>query len=322
MHRKKLANLLKIMVSLGLIALLLSQIGIGETVGVFSRARLSYLSVGLAFFLTGIVIKTFRWQILLGALGLLVPIKELIALNFIGFLFNNILPSGIGGDVVKMYELSRDSQRGAESVNAVFVDRVVGLVVAQALAIVAAVIGHGLVSREIIVVTVVLFLLSLTAMWMLLQERLWEVLLRRLPFLSSWQGGRWEARIRRLYTSLRAYDRSAIQRALLISLVFNFTLIAANYFAAKAFAVDISLWYFWIFVPITSVVTMIPLSLGGLGIREIGYVTLFTQAGVPEQVAFSMSLTIYIFTLISGLIGGVLYVTRSARGYLMKEASR
>ena len=162
-------------------------------------------------------------------------------------------------------------------------------------------------------------LASLFAMWMLLQERLWEALLDRLPFLKTWQGGRWEARIRRLYMSLRAYDVRSIVRALAVSLVFNVTLVLANYFVGLAFGVRISMLYFWVFVPITSVVTMIPISLNGLGVREMGYVALFTQAGVPEQVAFSMSLSFYSFTVISGLIGGVLYIMRGTRGYLTRE---
>jgi uncharacterized protein (TIRG00374 family) len=319
MSRKRLIDLLKIAVSLGLIALLLNQIGLQRIAAVFSQANIYYWLAGLAMFLGGVVIKTFRWQILLAALGIAVPVRELVALNFIGFLFNNFLPSGIGGDVVKMYELSKDSQRGAESVNAVFVDRVVGLVVAQALAIIAAVAGYPLVSTEVLAITIALFLASLIAMWMLLQERLWEALLDRLPFLKTWQGGRWEARIRRLYTSLRAYDGRSIVRALAVSLIFNVTLVFSNYFVGLAFGVSISMLYFWVFVPITSVVTMIPISLNGLGVREIGYVALFAQAGVPEQVAFSMSLSFYSFTVISGLIGGALYVVRGTRGYLTRE---
>ena len=320
MNRKRLVDLLKVLVSLGLIALLLSQIGFQQVVEVFSKANMIYWLLGLTMFLLGIVIKTFRWQILLDALDIHISAPELLQLNFIGFLFNNILPSGIGGDVVKMYELSKDSRRGAESVNAVFVDRVVGLVVAQFLAIIAAVIAYRLVSTEVLIVTLALFLGSLLVMWMLMQETLWEVILRRVPFLSTWQGGRFAERIRRLYKTFRGYDTRSIIKALGVSFIFNITLVLSNYFVGLALGVNISMLYFWVFVPITSVVTMIPISLNGLGVREMGYVALFTQAGVPQEVAFSMSLSFYAFTVISGLIGGVLYILRSARGYLTKEA--
>lgn len=320
MNRKRLLDLLKILVSLGLIAVLLSQIGLKQVVEVFSQANMWYWLLGLGMFLLGIVIKTFRWQILLDALGIFVPVLELVQLNFIGFLFNNILPSGIGGDVVKMYELSKDSHRAAESVNSVFVDRVVGLVVAQFMAIIAAIIGYRLVSTEVLVVTVVLFLISLLFMWMLMQERLWESTVLRISFLRTWQEGRFVEKIRLLYRTFRSYDRNAILRAAGVSFIFNATLVLSNYFVGLALGVRISMLYYWVFVPITSVVTMIPISLNGLGVREMGYVALFTQAGVPHSVAFSMSLSFYAFTVVSGLIGGVLYILRGARGYLTKEA--
>ena len=319
MNRKRLTDLLKVVVSLGLIALLLSQIGLQQVIEVFSKAELHYWLLGLAMFLLGVIIKTFRWQILLDALGIHVGVLELIQLNFIGFLFNNILPSGIGGDVVKMYELSKDSRRAAESVNAVFVDRVVGLVMAQLLAIIAALAGYKLISSQILILTVALFLFSVAAMWMLMQASLWEFILSKLNFLHTWKEGRWVTKIRQLYQAFGGYDRRSLLRAFGVSFVFNITLILSNYFVGLAMGVDISMLYFWIFVPITSVVTMIPISFNGLGVREMGYVALFTQTGVAQQVAFSMSLSFYAFTVISGLIGGVLYILRGTRGYLTEK---
>lgn len=320
MNRKRWTALLKVLVSVALIGLLLTQIGFQQVVEVFAKARLEYWLLGLTMFLLGIVIKTFRWQVLLEALEIHISAAELLQLNFIGFLFNNILPSGIGGDVVKMYELSKDSRQSAESVNAVFVDRVVGLVVAQFLALVAALIAYRMVSTEVLFVTLALFLGSLLAMWMLVQESVWEAILQRVPFLNAWQDGRFVDKIRRLYKTFRRYDTSSIVKALLISLIFNATLVLSNYFVGLALGVKISMLYFWVFVPITSVVTMIPISLNGLGVREMGYVTLFTQTGVPQEVAFSMSLSFYAFTVISGVIGGIFYIMRGARGYLTKEA--
>lgn len=322
MTKKRLTDLLKVLVSLGLIALLLKEIGFQQTLSVFARADVGFLLAALGLYLLGIVVKTFRWQVLLDALGIPVAFWELVALNFIGFLFNNILPSGIGGDVVKMYELSKDSRRGAESVNAVFVDRVVGLIVAQALAIVAAGFGFRLISHGVLLITVALFVASLVFMWVLVQRQLWESILDRLTFLRKWKQGAWDARIRRLFGAFQGYDRAAILKSVAVSVIFNVMLVMSNYCVALALHQNLPMAYFWVYVPITSIITMIPVSLNGLGLREMGYVALFTQAGVAREVAFSMSLTIYSFTVISGLIGGVIYIVRGAQGALLKEASQ
>ncbi|MFB0545316.1 MAG: YbhN family protein, partial [Anaerolineae bacterium] len=125
--------------------------------------------------------------------------------------------------------------------------------------------------------------------------------------------------LQQLYESIHAYEARSIWKALSISFVFNIALIAMNYLIALALEVDIPIWYFLLFVPLTSIILMIPFSLGGLGIREAGYVALFAQAGVPDNVAFSMSLLIYAMTVVAGLIGGVIYAVRGAREYVTEE---
>ena len=66
---------------------------------------------------------------------------------------------------------------------------------------------------------------------------------------------------------------------------------------------------------------MLP-SVGGLGVRELSYATLFPLAGVPEPVAVSMSLLIYVNTFVTGLIGGAIYLLGGAGSFLRKEAKR
>jgi uncharacterized protein (TIRG00374 family) len=320
MRRKRLVNLLKVLASLVLIVLLLSQIGFQQVMVVFSQANMYYWLLGLGISLLGVVIRTLRWQILLGALGINVATTELVQLNFIGLLFSSILPTRIGGDVAKIYELSKDGKRVVESINTIFVDGAMGLVVAQFMATMAAVLGHKLVSSEVLIITTGLLFSGLFGVWLLTQERLWELVLGKARFLNSWEDGRWTERIRRFYKAFRGYDRDSILRALGVSFVLYVTRILSIYLVGLALGADVSPLYFFIFVPIVSLVTMIPISLNGLGVRELSYVTLFSQAGVTEQVAFSIALSIYAFSVIAGLIGGGLYLLRGARGYLAQEA--
>ena len=83
-----------------------------------------------------------------------------------------------------------------------------------------------------------------------------------------------------------------------------------------ALGLDLPLAYYMIFVPITSLVLVLPISFAGLGVREGAYVFLFTQAGAVPEVALSMSLLVYVLgTVVPGLIGGIIYVLRGVRGY-------
>jgi uncharacterized protein (TIRG00374 family) len=325
MNRKRYLDLVKVIVSLILIILLLREIGWQETLEKLLQVHPGYLLAALVVALLGVVVRAYRWQVLLSALEIEVPLGQLTALYFIGFLFTNVLPTGFGGDPIRMYELSRYTHRAAESAGTVLADRFFGLIVLQAMAVVALAFAYQLVEPWMIAFTVLLFVGSLVAVWLLLNRRLWQSLGERLkplaslgqkqgPVLSKAEG------LRQFYESLRGYNAPAVGKTLGVSLVFNISLITMNYLLGLSLGDRVSMWYYFLFVPITSIVTILPVSFAGLGVREGAYVFLFTQAGMPRETALSLSLLVYIISIFApGLIGGVVYVLKGARDYAAEE---
>ena len=335
MNRKRLLDLAKVIVSLILIVLLLREIGLQETVEKLLQVHPGYLLAALVVALLGVVVRAYRWQVLLSALDVEVPLGQLTALYFIGFLFTNVLPTGFGGDPIRMYELSRYTDKTAESAGTVLADRFFGLIVLQAMAVVALAFGYQLVEPWMIAFTVLLFVGSLVAVWLLLNRRLWQSLGERLKPLASLgqkQGPVLSKIVRRVgnlsiaeglkrfYESLHGYNAPAVGKTLSVSLVFNISLITMNYLLGLSLGDQVSIWYYFLFVPITSIVTILPVSFAGLGVREGAYVFLFTQAGMPRETALSLSLLVYIVSIFTpGLIGGGIYVLKGARDYATEE---
>ncbi|MDH4136097.1 MAG: flippase-like domain-containing protein [Anaerolineae bacterium] len=337
MNKKRLLDLAKVIVSLILIVLLLREIGLQETLEKLLQVHPGYLLAALVVALLGVVVRAYRWQVLLSALEVEVPLGQLIALYFIGFLFTNVLPTGFGGDPIRMYELSRYTQRTAESAGTVLADRFFGLIVLQAMAVLALAFGYQLVEPWMIAFTVLLFVGSLVSVWLLLNQRLWQSLGERLKPLASFgqkQGafpstgsghglskleGKAEGIIKglkRFYESLHGYNVAAVGKTLGVSLIFNISLITMNYLLGLSLGDRVSIWYYFLFVPITSIVTILPVSFAGLGVREGAYVFLFTQAGMPRETALSLSLLVYVISIFTpGLIGGIIYVLKGARDY-------
>ncbi len=292
-----------------------------------------YLLAALVVALLGVVVRAYRWQVLLSALEIEVPLGQLTALYFIGFLFTNVLPTGFGGDPIRMYELSRYTHRTAESAGTVLADRFFGLIVLQAMAVVALAFSYQLVEPWMIAFTVLLFVGSLVVVWLLLNRRLWQRLGERLnplaslgqkqklapsPALSKAEGI--VEGLKRFYESLHGYNLAAVGKTLGVSLVFNILLITMNYLLGLSLGDRVSIWYYFLFVPITSIVTLLPVSFAGLGVREGAYVFLFTQAGMPRETALSLSLLVYVISIFApGLIGGVIYVLKGARDYAAEE---
>src|SRR5437763_14136152 len=114
--------------SLALLGFVLSRLDRDELLNRFHSADFGLLLLGLLLFVLGVPLRAFRWRALLADRGLHVPIVKLTQLYFIGQFFNTFLPTGFGGDVVRVVELARYGVSKAESVSTVFLDRMSGLI--------------------------------------------------------------------------------------------------------------------------------------------------------------------------------------------------
>jgi len=307
--RDRLLNLLKVGMSLGLLVLLLWKIGWRETWEVLSHSDFRYLLAAWVLYLFSMVLRAYRWQVLLLIQKLSVPLSKLVSLYFIGTFFNSVLPTAFGGDVVRMYELSKYSSQGTQSVSTVLVDRLSGFLVLFLMACLALPFSYQLIPPAVSVMIITITVVALLGVWMALNEAVWKWL-EGLPLVGSLLQRR---KAQEFQVSIQAYRTRAVYMALLASFAFNVLLMAMNYLVALALGIRISPFYFLVFIPIISFLLTLPVSFSGLGVREGGYVFLFGQAGVPDTLAFAMSLCVYAIAVATGLIGGLLYVLEGYR---------
>lgn len=317
MSRKQLFNILKIVVSIGLLAFIFSTLDMAAFIQTVSRANPWWLLAALAMMMLGVVIRAWRWQILLDAIAVHVSLLELTNIYFIGFLFNNLLPSGVGGDAMRMVELSQHTERASDAVTSVVVDRFLGLSALQAIALMALIADWGAVPAGVAYFTVAIFLGGLAAGYLLINRALYSMLQTRVGLFRRLTGIKV---IGNLAESFQRYPLGALGRAYLVAFLFNISLIAMNVFIGWGLGAKANLAHYAIFVPITSLVLLLPISFAGLGVREETYRRLFSQVGVPPEIAVAMSLLVYVFgNICTGLIGGVIYLLRSARGVVSEE---
>src|SRR5258707_6546016 len=147
--------------------------------------------------------KAWRWGVVMRWRGIHLTPGYLLFSYFIGMFFNNFLPSGFGGDVVRAYEAARDTGRGAESVTAIVIERGSGMLAVFAagslfaltvpqLPIGVALLIHGLFIGSII---------GIWALWLDVTGRILAAIGARLP---AKLGGIW-AKITRVYEEFRIY---------------------------------------------------------------------------------------------------------------------
>jgi len=309
--RKRLMSLAKVAISLGLLAWLLSSIGLAATLDRLKAADPGWLALAVVMFALGVALRAYRWQGLLAALGAEVGLGRLCKLYLVGFFFSKLLPGGLGGDVIRGVEAAQDGAGGTKAAGTVIVDRLAGLLLLFALSLLALPFSVNLVGIELALWLGVIPLAGVVGGWLLFQERWARVAAGFWP--RRWRFP-WQEKLVGVHQAIVACRGRPLGRALLVSLGVSFSVIGLNYTAALAMGIQVSPGYFFLFVPLISLSLLVPISWGGLGLREAVTILLFSQAGVEQPQALAMSLTVYLVNLLFSLLGGGVYLWMGLSG--------
>jgi hypothetical protein len=269
-----------------------------------------WFALAMGIHLIGFGIRAYRWWLLIASLGAPVGFGRLLYLYFVGNFFSTFLPTGIGGDVVKVIELAPD-RGGAKAFSTVFADRLTGVVGSSLIALAVVLVDPADVPPEVRALVLIVSAGVPIATLLLTQGRRFDRLIwanrlfSNLPFAG---------RIHRLYMALTSYSVGAIVRSTLVSLPFTATLIAVQAVLSMALGLRIDVRYFIFFTPIVALTQVLPVSLNGLGIREGAFGVLFESVGVPASDGVAISLLYTVARLLTGLMGGVLYIAGNVRG--------
>jgi uncharacterized protein (TIRG00374 family) len=308
--KNRLFTLIKVAVSLGLIAYLFTRMDLSQLGDTLRKANYLYLLPAALLYLAAMTNAAFKWYILLRAQGIRVPFRAVLSYTYVGFFFNNFLPANVGGDVMRGYGLARYTERTAEAAISVIVDRIVGLVAFMVSAVVSAAVATLVMQRTELqgieaaaVAGLVLvgggFLVVLSRRVRLLLASLfrWKPLVKLYPLYE---------RVSEAIGAYR-YRYGALATAFCLSLL---TLVLTNftdYLIAQSLGGGMPLIYIFIFNPIIAFVLLAPISIGGLGVTQAIYPFFYGLVDVPAGLAFAVSLLKQLVIYVTGLPGGVLW---------------
>jgi len=299
---------LKLVVSLGLYALIFYSTDVGTIARHLADAQLTYVAAAVVLYAAGQALSAYKWQLLLGPVGLAVPYVRLLAFYFTGMFFNLFLPTIVGGDAVKAVLLARATGAPARSTMSVFMERNLGLFALLTIAAAAAVLAPPAVIAGLRLTTLTLLLLGafLAANVVIATPRAYQ-LVDRLVAMSPLSGKR--ARAASLYEAVARYRRRpyALAVTLCLSFVFQFVVVGVVFLNARALELDVPVSALAVFVPLISLAGMIPVTVNGLGVREALYILFFGQIGAPSELAVSLALLFLAVTFAASLPGGLVY---------------
>jgi len=267
-----------------------------------------FLGTGFAVFFLAYLLGFLRWRMLLLAAGINISPKKLISSFSGGIFFSIFLPSTIGGDVVRTADLAEHTRKAKEVIATVFLDRLSGYIGLVFVILPAILLGRELVLDKVVFSSVAVIIgLLVIILLVLFNGFIYSKITR---FLTTPGAEKVKEMIKDMHREIHIFRhrRKIIVYNLLLSFLAQIITPVSIYFIALSLGVKINFIYFLIFIPIIGAITLLPVAIGGLGLRESLFVVYFAKAGVIKQLALAMSLLSFSFIVIYGAIGGLLYV--------------
>jgi len=270
----------------------------------WSAHTASWLALALAITFFGTIVCSFRWRAVLQGLEVtpLPPSKRLVEHYLAGHFVGNVLPSTVGGDVLRVSRLSKDTNEGPISFASVVLERLTGWLVLPVLILVGFAINRGLLklgrATHVALVIAAITLVMLVLVLLALSSR---HLGGRLGHTQGWR--RFAAAVHLATAHLRHHP----VRALTIigwGFAYQVTMVLAAYCAARTLGVSaVGPTALLTFYPAVLIVQVLPISIAGFGIREGLFVLFLHPLGVPDGKAVALGILIYLLALVVSLFG-------------------
>jgi len=310
MKKSKVISLLRVVVSAVLIYLLYGRL---DLPGLALRLQGVLWAPMVLFFVLlffNSVISAAKWRILLHADATDVPFRTLLGSYLVGTFFNVFLPSNIGGDAYRIYDIAKRSARPVNTFASVFADRLSGFIALAVLGLCFPLLGYGLLDRHrMLLLPLAVFVALGGVVWLLFQQGVIRRVLS-MPPLNRFE--RLSRTAEKFLASIDVYRRrpGLMTKVMAVSFLFQFTVIVAVFLLSVALGLRVPFFYFCVFVPLISLLEAMPLSIYGVGLRDSGYVFFLTQVGHSREEAAAMSVLYVAATLIYSSVGGVIFLLK------------
>lgn len=335
MTSSRLALWLKGLVSAGFFLVLFRVVGGADLLGLFRSAEAGWLAASVALSFVMISASCLKWWLLLRHQQRPVPFVQLLRFYFIGYYFTCLLPSNVGGDLVRSVYAGRWVGSQQQAAVSVLLERATGLVLLLLLVIGCPWLVEGLGSHPAFAApaaaaAVLLALVVGGVRWRrpLTRGAEW---LRRVPVgprpvaAARAAAGRALERLQSktrgfhqaLITALHDFRRAPLTSTLVLALTVGFYGLACLnvYVSFRAFHAAIEVRSVAAALPTAMMVAMLPVApLAGLGLAEGAYVYYFGLVGMPASASLAMGLLLRCKLLLLGAIGWLLHLTLPAEG--------
>jgi hypothetical protein len=301
--RRILLSMIKILISVALLYLALRKVNLSELASRINFASLGWIGLAIAVTFLQIFIGVLRWCQIGAECHAPLPTRQAMRFNLIGTFFNQTLPSSIGGDAVRLWLVARGGAGWRAATYSIFVDRAIGLI-ALAIIIVASLpwsynlIGDPQGRSALLFVD---FAALAGGMGFLVLGAL------RWPWLKRWWG------THHIYACAVIANRVIFSRArgpkvAVLSLLVHVLAVVVAWCVVQSIAAPAGFSQVFQLIPPIMLITMLPISIAGWGVREATMGLAFGYAGLMMSEGVNVSLLFGAVSFIVGAFGGLVWI--------------
>lgn len=302
----------KLSISAILIYWILQGTNFHEIFSAISKANFLLVAFAFSLHFIGFYVSGWRWKILLKAQGVESNLWFLIKSCIVAMFFNNLLPSTVGGDSLRAYDSYKAGKSKSGAVAVIFVDRFLGLFVLMFFALTAVFFANQLTTKVPYLYLWVLFGFIGMAMvvWIIFlpSKKLIELVGKiKIPFSQKLQ--RLLEKIINAFWAFKG-NKKVLVKALALSFILQVNVVTYYFLISRALDFTIPYYNFFLIVPLSIFIMMLPISINGIGLRENAFFFFFAAFYIAKPDAIAFAWIEYGILLLQGVLGGIVYAFR------------
>ncbi len=309
MKKKSFSKAIRFIIGLLLIYFIYTKLDQERLIGGIESIDWLYVFFAFLTVILNRVLMAYKWDILLRSKNIYSGYFYILKVMFIGNFLGMFLPTSVGGDITRIYYLTKGNVAKEESVSSVLIDRLTGFFSLFTMALLGLFLSYSILQDKMLLFAIIsLFAIFMVTMTILFNIRLAEWLGHKFKNISFI--GKVLAQIKSFYVSIVDYRNNlpVLYKTIFISFVVNFIRVIQTYLLFVAVGANIQFIHVLMFVPISLVITQLPISIAEIGIKEGIYVYLFSTVGIDMALSFLASVIGTILQFVAIIPGFLFYV--------------
>lgn len=293
------SRLVKIGLSVCLLAILFSRTDLSALFGVVRTANPAWVLAALALYVISQVVSAWRWMTLAQAVGFDLPFAPFFWAYFTGLYMNLFAPSTVAGDIGRALYIAAGRRSRALALTTVIADRALGFVVLVFIGALALLLQPGYRLPRLLyyaswIIPPATLLLWLYGPQLIVRvfapDNRWRVLVER-DLFPYWK------------------DSRLLWGTSVVAALMHILQIATTAFLAWALGIEVPALYFFIFVPVVNILGLLPISFSGIGVREGATIFFMARVGIEGPTALALGLLSSGIVLATGVLGGLVFTS-------------